>query len=252
MIPAGDMRRMDFHNHTVYSDGADIPEDVVRAALQKGLTAVGISDHAYTAFDPACGFQPGTESAYRAEIARLKEAYRGRIEVLCGIEQDYYATRPAVGYDYVIGSVHYVKCGGCYLSVDETAAMLEDAVQAYFGGDVYALIEAYYATVADVVQQMGADLIGHFDLVTKFQEQHPLFDEHHPRYVAAWQSAADTLLKTGVPFEINTGAIAKGYRTTPYPSPEIQRYLAAHGGTFRLSSDSHKAENVGFQFDRWG
>ena len=33
------------------------------------------------------------------------------------------------------------------------------------------------------------DIIGHFDLITKFIEQDPCFDVRHPRYVKAWQAA---------------------------------------------------------------
>ena len=93
------------------------------------------------------------------------------------------------------------------------------------------------------------DIIGHFDLITKFIEQDPQFDVHHPRYVKAWQGAADTLLKTGRPFEINTGAISRGYRTSPYPAGEIRDYIRAHGGKLILSSDSHQKETIAFRFE---
>ena len=78
-----------------------------------------------------------------------------------------------------------------------------------------------------------------------------LFDESHPRYVAAWQKAADALLKTGKSFEINTGAISRGYRVTPYPSPDILAYLKARGAKLFLSSDSHAANTLCYQFDKW-
>ena len=93
------------------------------------------------------------------------------------------------------------------------------------------------------------DIIGHFDLVTKFIEQEPAFDVHHPRYIRAWQQAADTLLKTGKPFEINTGAMSRGYRTEPYPSREIRDYLRARGGKLILSSDSHRKETIAYRFE---
>ena len=75
---------------------------------------------------------------------------------------------------------------------------------------------------------------------------------HHPRYVKAWQDAADILLKTGKPFEINTGAVSRGYRTEPYPSAEIRAYIREHGGKMILSSDAHQKENIGFGFEKWG
>ena len=216
------MERKDLHVHTVFSDGEHTPEEMVLAAIDAGLAVIGFSDHSHTAFDESwCMSAQGT-AAYRAEIARLKEKFKDKITVLCGIEQDYDSELPPEGYDYVIGSVHYVRAGEDYIPVDESAEILREAAERHFGGDIYALIEEYFLTVADVVRKTGADIIGHFDLICKFTEQTPLFDEQHPRYRKAWQSAADTLLQTGKPFEINVGAVLRGYKTVPYPSAEIQ------------------------------
>ena len=117
---------------------------------------------------------------------------------------------------------------------------------------MYALAEAYYAAEARVVEVTKCDIIGHFDLVTKFIEQDPAFDLRHPRYVKAWQAAADRLLETGKPFEVNTGAMSRGYRTSPYPSEEIRQYLLSRGGRLLLSSDAHAKENIAFGFDMPG
>ena len=240
----------DLHVHTTFCDGANTPREMVEAALRKGLKRIGFSGHSHTAIDESYCMAFGAEE-YRREIARLKEEYRGKIDVLCGVEQDYYSDDTTDGYDFVIGSVHYIKAGETYIPVDDTAEKLSEGAE-LFNGDVYALVEAYYATVADVVNKTNCDIIGHFDLITKFSERTPLFNTSHPRYVAAWQSAADALLRTGKVFEINTGAISRGYRTSPYPSAEICRYLASRGAVFRLSGDSHRADTLCFDFDQWG
>ena len=57
------------------------------------------------------------------------------------------------------------------------------------------------------------------------------------------------MLKTGVPFEINTGAISRGCRQKPYPSEEILAYLAEHGGSAVLSGDAHSAKALCFGYD---
>ena len=64
------MIRSDFHCHTLYCDGKDSPEDMVRNALEKGLAAVGISGHSYAPFDPGCpGMTPENEAKYRRQKA---------------------------------------------------------------------------------------------------------------------------------------------------------------------------------------
>ncbi len=245
------MIRWDFHVHTTYSDGHNTPEQMVQAAIEKGMTTIGFSDHSYTSFDLECCIPLDRISSYQAEIVALKEKYAAQIEIRCGIEQDYDSATSTKGYDYVIGSVHYLYLDGKFVAVDIRPDELLAAADACFGGDIYALCEAYYRKVADVVNKTGADIIGHFDLISKFNEHGEMFDPEHPRYVAAYKGAADRLLKTGKPFEINTGAMSRGYRVTPYPSTPIYEYIRQNGGTFILSSDSHTSENLCFQFEEW-
>ena len=245
------MIRQELHLHTTFCDGKNTPEELVQAALAKGLTRLGFSGHGYSEIDTEFCMSREGELAYRAEIARLQTVYGDRIEILRGVEQDYFSGKPLYEYDYVIGSVHSVKAGEVFLPVDKSAESFKAAVETHFGGDYLAFAEEYYRLVGDVVAQTGATIVGHFDLVTKFNEGGKLFDESDPRYVAAWQAAADKLLATGATFEVNTGAIARGYRTHPYPSAPILNYLKAHGAPLILTGDAHSADTLCFAFDAW-
>ena len=245
----------DLHVHTTYSDGDNTPEEMILAAIARGMSTIGISDHSYTWFDESYCVQKDSITAYQKEIAGLKEKYQDQIEVLCGIEQDYYSEEPTEPYDYVIGSVHYLKVGNAFAFVDETPELFQQAIDEFFDGDVYAFAECYYATVSDVVNKTGADIIGHFDLFSKFNEdarenrENIFFDPSHPRYVAAWKRAVDALLPFDKFFEINTGGMASGRKTVPYPPAKIQNYILSRGGKLLLSSDAHKAENLCFRFE---
>ncbi len=241
----------DLHMHTAYCDGKDTPEDMVLSAVDKGLDTVGISGHSYTFFDESYCMQKEDIPRYIAELRYLRAKYFDRIHVLCGVEQDYYSDYPTDEFDYIIGSVHYIKVGDEYIPVDESVEILRAAVQKHFGGDVYALCELYFDTVADVVEKTRCDIIGHFDLISKFIEREPLFDTEHPRYVKAWKAAVDRLVTYDVPFEINTGAISRGYRTQPYPDEEMIAYIKAKGGRLILSSDAHSKENIAYKFEEY-
>ena len=241
----------DLHVHTVFCDGKGTPEEMAEAALRAGLTTLGFSGHSHTPIDGTYCMSPAGTLAYREEIARLKEKYRGRLEILLGIEMDYFSDDDPSFYDYVIGSVHYVESHGRYYAVDHSPESFREALEEGFGGDPYALCEAYYALVGGVAEKTGASIIGHFDLVTKFQERTPLFDEAHPRYVAAWRKALEKLLPSGAAFEINTGAISRGYRTSPYPAPPVLAAIKAGGGRLILSSDSHAPDTLLYAFDRY-
>ena len=241
----------DYHVHTTFSDGKNTPEEMVLAAMGRGMTAIGFTDHSYTAFDESYCIPRGKTAEYRAAIRALQDQYAGKLRVLCGLEQDLYAAEPAAGFDYVIGSVHYMRFGEDYVPVDEGADLLRAAAERYCGGDLYRVAETYFATVARVAEQTGCDLIGHFDLIAKFNEDGSLFDESDPRYKNAAMEALDRLLAAKKPFEINTGAMSRGYRTTPYPARPWMEYIRARGGRLVLSGDSHSADTLCWEFDRF-
>ncbi len=242
------MIREDLHIHTDFCDGKASPEENVRAAIRLGFRKIGLLAHSYQPFDGCC-IRPERVGEFQEELRRLKEKYRGKIEILCGIEADLMSERQSGGFDYVIGSVHYLKKNGQVFSVDDTPEMLGDAVERLYGGDFYSLAEDYFELVGRL-GKVKPDIIGHFDLLKKFQKS-VRFDSGSSRYVNAWKCAADALLKLGVPFEINTGGICRGYLSEPYPSPEIAEYIKSRGGKLILSSDAHRPEDIGFQFDKW-
>ena len=132
-------------------------------------------------------------------------------------------------------------------------------IDKYYGGDVYAYCEDYYDLMADVYNKTRCDIIGHFDLITKFNEVAPMIDESEPRYVSAVNKALSVLVNTPATFEVNTGAISRGYRTKPYPNDEILNKLRSLGKKFIINSDTHstatidcKLEEVADSFDKSG
>jgi len=243
--------KADWHVHTRYCDGKALPREMADAAVAAGLNRMGFSGHSHTAFDESWCMSPSGTEAYRDEVRALQDEYSEGLSIFCGVEQDLYSDASTAGYDYVIGSVHYLIAEGEYLPVDESKALLCAAADRHFGGDIYSLVEAYYDTVSRVSEIPGCSVIGHFDLIAKFNEKEPLFDEADPRYTSAWQNAAEKLLLSGLPFELNTGAISRGWRTVPYPAPIILQWLAGKGARFLLSSDCHSPDTLCFGFSEW-
>ena len=241
----------DLHTHTTYCDGKNPPREMIEAAIAKGLRRIGFSGHSPSPC-PHEDYAMAVEDVprYVAEIRALAEEYRDRIEVLCGIEQDVYSPSAPEGLDYVIGSVHYVKTQTGYFAVDIDREDLMRNCDIYFGGDMIALCEAYFAGY-ERLADMKFDIVGHIDLISKFNRDGELFDETDERYLTAARRAVDAMLPTGAYFEINTGAMSRGYRDAPYPSPAIYEYIREKGGRFILSGDTHHAENLCFGFDTW-
>lgn len=240
--------KSNFHTHSVYCDGADVPAVMAAAAVQKGLTTLGFSGHCFLPFDP-CGMPPEKESAYACAVKKLQAQYAGKLRIFLGIEQDYYAGMRRDGYDFAIGSVHFIRCGEEYCCVDRSAEETRHIITQYFDGDPYAYAERYFSLVGDVLHVTGADIVGHFDLLRKFDEDGSVFDESHPRYRAAVLAALDQLCPQNPVFEINTGAMARGYRKTPYPSLWILQEIHRRGCGIIINSDCHHAPHLDFAYD---
>ena len=240
-------KNQNLHTHTTYCDGALSVEEMILAAMEKGCGSIGFSEHSHVFFDDIYSLSPEATRQYVSEVDRLKSKYDGRIEVFLGLERDSYSDIEAdIDFDYIIGSVHYINQNIC---VDAGEQDQKQSVDRFYAGDFYAFIEDYFAATADVIIKTGADIVGHFDLVTKFNLHGKLFDETHPRYIAAALGAMDELLKHCKLFEVNSGAMYRFGKPQPYPSAFLLKELQKRGGQVIRSSDSHDAESICYNYD---
>ena len=236
------------HTHTTYCDGKLPPEAMIEEALKKGCDSIGFSDHSFVMFEPIFSMTPETSRAYVSEIDALKKKYEGTIEIFTGVEHDYFTTIALEGLDFYIGAVHYVQIGDEFITIDAGAKHQKMMADEYFGGDYYAMAEAYFSTLAGITAKRNVDIIGHFDLITKYNIGGRLFDEKNPGYVASALSAMDELLKSCRLFEVNTSIMYRFNKPEPYPSVLLLKELNERGGEVILSSDSHDAESLCYNF----
>lgn len=231
------------HCHTRFDDGADTPEAMVLAAEAAGLRSVGISLHCPLPGQEDWCCRTEYEGRFVEELHRLRELYAGRIAVWCGLEYDLEAARRTVPpYDYIIGSCHILNGFPIDNRLEEAEALIES-----FGGADRAA-EAYYRRLCVLADYDEISIVGHFDLLTKFDERRPLYDPASPAYRDAAFAAMELLHRAGKIFEINTGAISRGYRTSPYPEAALLRHLASLGGRICISSDAHSADAIACGF----
>ena len=239
-----------FHTHCTFCDGKNTAEEMVLEAIRLGCPQIGFSSHSYMAHETRWGMPFDVEKKYKVEILRLKDKYSHKIKIFMGIEYDWYSDFDISDYDYVIGSVHYVKKGDCFIPLDETADHHKRAIRELYNGDTDALAEEYYSMVSRLRARTGCDIIAHLDLITKFNEGGWLFDVTHPRYQKAALEALDRLAATEVVMEINTGAMSRGYRTAPYPDVTLLGEMARRKIPICITSDAHSAKNLVYGFSQ--
>ena len=242
------MVKQNLHTHTRYCDGINTPEEMVEGALSLDLTSIGFSGHAPLPIPNDFAMTPQARDAYLSHLSRLKEHYRDRIRIFIGVELDYYSEEDLSLYDYSIGSTHYVKTEEGYHAVDDSRNGVLAAIRSSFGGDPIAYARAYYENVVAFAEKMPYDIVGHFDLLTKYEEGDGFFGACAEAYCTVAREALHAVARHKRIFEVNTGAIARGYRTTPYPARFLLEEMHALGVGIVLTSDCHDARRLTCRF----
>lgn len=233
------------HTHSTFSDGKHSPREIIEAAVEKGFSVIGISDHSYTDFDTSYCLQPERYDEYEKTVRSLQTEYADRIKVLFGIELDYFSDRKDKDpCDYFICGVHYVKANGVYYPIDSSAKETQLCIDEGFGGDKIAFAKSYYSCVADSLKEKPL-FVPHIDLITK----HRVPDESDPRYLRLAYETLDAVIDAGIPVEVNTGAMARGSTDWPYPAEYLMRRIAQRNGTVTLGSDCHDCTKLDYAFD---
>lgn len=244
----------DMHVHTKYVDGENTVFEVGREAREKGIRLLGFSEHAYIGGSEPFGIKEDELDSYINDVYTLRDMYPQDMLVLCGLEMEnlsgftYIDDFQQSQLDYLIGSTHTLVRNGVDFAVDHSEEYLQEKVNRLYGGDWYELVRDYYALEAKVVENTDCDIIGHFDLITKFNQDMKHFDENSDAYLEPALDAMEELLKSNALFEINTGAISRGYRREPYPSERLLKELRQRGGKICINSDSHDMYYLGFRF----
>ncbi|MCR2806249.1 histidinol-phosphatase [Paenibacillus soyae] len=241
--------KFDLHTHHFRCGHADgTIEDYIVAAMNAGLQVIGISDHSPYFYHEQDQPSPGVAMArsdfsnYVNEVLRLKEKYEGKIEVLLGIESDYFpdyveAYREAykgIPFDYLIGSVHQV--GGVSIfnrnrwkKLDEKGHINEK--------------KSYYQLIEQSARAGMFDILGHIDAMKGY---YPAFSD-----IPAHEhidNALRTIGECGVSIEINTSGSTKDVGGW-YPSDDILERALHFGVNVTFGSDAHVPSRVGDEWD---
>lgn len=226
------------HIHTEFSfDSDEKLENYIRAAIERGDFAIGISDHceynmlAYDSNYPILDFD-----GYFDALNAAKKAYGG-IKLLCGVEfgygddavRRYKDLLAARKFDYSIMSVHTVnKRGDCCYPQYFDGADKDTAYMLY-------LDEVYKSVNCDV----DFKIAGHIGYVARYA---PYSEKRlcYNRYKDILDNILKTMIKRGVCFELNTSAY--GLNTDIVTDQSIAaRYVELGGNMFSFGSDAHDA-----------
>lgn len=243
------MIKQNLHTHSQYDDGKDPIDQIVRKAQELGFTILGFSGHGYYPADDT-SMTPEKTKQYIQEILQVKKQAPKGLSIYLGIEEDSMCPIENVqDFEYVIGSVHYLKCNGKTYPIDYSQEKFNEMLEKAYGNDIYALAKDYFAAIGKQAENTNIQIIGHLDLIAKYNEDQSYYRFDDPKILEYAKSAIDKLVQAGKIFEMNSGAMSRGNRKTPYPSVELLKLIHQANGKILINTDCHNKEYLDYGMD---
>jgi histidinol-phosphatase (PHP family) len=235
----------DYHVHThLCGHAGGTIEESIQAAVARGFSEIGIADHLPLTYidDRTLSMSAEQLPLYVEQVLELKERFSGTITVRLGIEADYHAPTleriagmvEAHPFDYVIGSVHAIR---------DWAFDDPRTEERYEGLDLDDFYIEYLETEMAMVETGLYDIVGHADLVKKFDKRATIDLSGY------YRDLLERVERAGMCYEVNTAGL-RWPAAEIYPEPLFIRIGAELGVPITLGSDSHDPRDVGRDFDR--
>ncbi len=241
------------HTHSTFCDGKSTLEEMVQRAIELGYTSLGFSGHSYLPMteDDPWTMTPESTRQYIRTIHQLGQTYQDQIAIHLGLELDSFSKEDLTPYEYIIGSVHmyHDQKADRYLSYDNGTEEFLTLYKEVFDQDPLKMAKVYYQQVLDHAKASRPSILGHFNLITKYNETLHLIDEEDPVYK---KIAGDVLLEAASYsqlVEVNTGAIGRGHARVPYPNEWMLRLLVEHHVPLILTCDCHDKDLLSVGYD---
>jgi histidinol-phosphatase (PHP family) len=251
------MKWTNYHTHTKFCDGNAWPVQMIEKAIEQGVYAYGFSGHSPVPFESDWNMQMPELPEYFQQIDEIKEKYGSQIHVFKGMEVDYIAgllgpkNFRQYNLDYIIGSVHYIKRynTGDYCTVDHTADKFNTGLIELFDSKIEAFSKFYYQQVMDLLVSDKPDIVGHIDLIKKFNKGNRFFDENDNWYKMQVSEVLQIVKEQGVIIEINTRGKYKNLTDEFYPSDWILRECKKLGISVTISADAHTPAEISKEYE---
>jgi len=230
---------VDYHIHTILSDGKSTHEECLQYALKSGLKEIGFSDHVCLKF-PDWATRKAHFEKMKSIIVELKQRKNLPFSIKFGIEADYFrgqekAIEKSIALfpvDYVIGSIHYIGDWNFDTNPND-----------YKRVDIDRFYTEYYELLQEAAESKLFDFLGHIDIPKKFGF-YPSFNLE-PIY----EQTARIFAQTDTVYELNTSGLDRTCKEF-YPSDEFIKICFNHNVPITLGSDAHRANNIGKYFNQ--
>jgi histidinol-phosphatase (PHP family) len=234
----------DYHMHSNFSCDCDATmADMCRSAIARGIPEIGFTEHYDLHPNEPCRdwFRP---QPWWAELERCRAQFGDQLTIRAGIEmgephlfrREAAAILAQLPFDYVIGSLHWVRSESVFNPDYFRQRSSEDAYGAFF------------LELEEMTRTGDFDILGHFDVPvrTAFAVYGLYEPERHEEEIRA---VLRNCIQRGIALDINTAALRRAANVLT-PGLTILRWYREMGGErIALGSDAHHPEHVGMHLD---
>jgi histidinol-phosphatase (PHP family) len=215
-------------------------------ARERGITELGVSEHIHRFRQALEVWQhPFWLENAVDDLDDYCRFVREETDLKLGIEADFVAGREdrtanlleVRDFDYVVGSVHFLR---------DHAIDMEDGEIWGTGLSAEQIWRRYFETLGEAARSGLFDVLAHPDLVKVWGPDRPRPEGDLRRY---YELALDGLAESGVAVEVSTAGLRKRAREI-YPAPAFLQMCVEAGAPVALSSDAHRPEDVGADYDQ--
>jgi histidinol-phosphatase (PHP family) len=214
-------------------------------AEEHGIAELGVAEHVYR-FAAALDVwrHPFWERYAVDDLDAYCEFVREETDLRLGIEADFVAGTEdrmatlleARDWDYVVGSVHFLR---------DAAVDVEDFDVWSGARDPDAVWRRYFETVGEAARSGLFDVLAHPDLVKVWGPERPRPDGDLRRF---YELAMEGIAESRIAIEVSTAGLRKPVGEI-YPAPELLRWCVEAGCPVALSSDAHVPDQLGYRYE---
>lgn len=240
-----------YHSHTHFCDGAQAPEEYVKACIERSYQSYGFSTHAPIPGGSVWNMKEEDLEQYISIVKSLQEKYRNELELYLSMEVDYLEdfqgpSKYADILDYTLGSVHFIGKGPREnrFEMDGPYSKFLAGLEAHYQNHIVEAVEHYFKLNWDMIQNDPPDVIGHVDkIVSHLLKYDPAIIESD-WYTDLLKETARIVEDSGVILEVNTRGLKSSKYPTTYPHLNFLKILSNYDIKYQMNADVHKTANL--------
>ncbi len=223
-------------------------------ASERGITELGVSEHVHRFREALKVWQhPFWREQAHDDLDEYCEFVREQTDLRLGIESDFVPGTEdrlanllqARDFDYVVGSVHFLR---------DVAVDMEDysiwaparPAPTRLPHSPEEIWRRYFETLGEAARSGLFDILAHPDLVKVWGADRPLPEGDLRRY---YELAMDGIAESQIAVEVSTAGLRKPVGEM-YPAPAFLEMCLEAGAPVALSSDAHRPEDVGADYEQ--